>query len=163
MIRNATQADSNEISDIYNYYIINTYSTFETEPVSPSEIATRINQVQEEFKLPWLVLEEEGKVTGYTYATQWKIRAAYKRTVETTVYIDHQSCGRGLGSQLYIALIERLNQSDHHSLLGGIALPNDVSIALHEKLGYIKVGQLKEVGYKLNRWVDVGYWELLLK
>lgn len=162
MIRNATPADAKEVSDIYNHYILHTHSTFETDPVSASEMKTRIKQVQEEFELPWLVFEEKDKVIGYAYATRWKARAAYARTVETTVYLQHQECGKGIGGELYCQLLGELRNAGHHAILGGIALPNDASVALHEKLGYVKVAELKEVGYKFDRWVDVGYWQLLI-
>lgn len=163
MIRNATSEDSLEICEIYNYYILHTHSTFETDPVSPSEIENRIGRVQNEFELPWLVFEEGNKVIGYAYATQWKARTAYAQTVETTVYLQHEICGKGFGRKLYQHLVEQLKDFGYHAILGGIALPNEASVSLHEKLGYVKVAQLKEVGYKFNRRIDVGYWELLIK
>ncbi|MEP1095800.1 MAG: arsinothricin resistance N-acetyltransferase ArsN1 family B [Cyclobacteriaceae bacterium] len=161
MIRIATSDDSKAISDIYNYYVLNSHSTFETEPVSVEEMGQRIERVTREFQLPWLVFEIDGKIAGYTYATQWKPRAAYEKTVETTVYLHQEEFGKGIGSQLYIGLLEQLENSGYHAILGGIAQPNEASIALHEKLGFVKVGQLKEVGLKFNKWVDVGYWQLI--
>lgn len=82
--------------------------------------------------------------------------------METTVYIDKDAIGRGLGTKLYTALIDALRSTRIHSLIGGIALPNEGSVTLHEKLGFVKIGQFKEVGWKFDRWIDVGYWELIL-
>lgn len=162
MVRNATIEDVPEICDIYNYYILNSHATFETEPISTSEMQQRINRVAEEFALPWLVYESEKIIQGYAYATQWKARAAYAQTAETTVYLHRDHFGKGLGTKLYQALLDELKRLNYHSILGGIALPNDGSIALHEKMGYRKVGHLKEVGFKFDRWVDVAYWQILL-
>ncbi|MEQ9402054.1 MAG: N-acetyltransferase family protein [Cyclobacteriaceae bacterium] len=162
MIRNAEKTDANRICDIYNHYVLNAHSTFETEPLNSSEMAKRFEKVQAELQLPWLVLEIDKEIKGYTYATQWKPRQAYSRTVESTIYLDSNESGKGYGAELYGALINQLDELEYHSILGGIALPNEESIALHERLGFVKVGQLKEVGYKFDRWVDVGYWELML-
>ena len=161
MIRSATLKDSQAICDIYNYYILNSHCTFEYEPITASTIQDRIETVQNA-SLEWVVLEMEEKILGYAYATKWKPRQAYARTVESTVYLDKDAGGNGYGFELYSALIESLKSKKIHAVLGGIALPNESSIALHEKLGYQKVAQLKEVGYKFNRWIDVGYWELIL-
>ena len=118
--------------------------------------------MQQELRLPWLVLEDEKQVVGYAYATQWKPRGAYRRTVETTVYIHQSFQGKGYGKLLYLELIEALKAQEYHALLGGISLPNEGSIVLHEKVGFKKAGQLREVGFKFDRWIDVGYWELIL-
>jgi phosphinothricin acetyltransferase len=108
---------------------------------------------------PWLVIEVQGAVVGYAYATPWKTRSAYRRTVESAIYLDPAHAGQGLGTRLYGALLVELQQLGVHAVLGGIALPNEASVALHERLGFEQVGRLEEVGWKLQRWVDVGYWE----
>ncbi|BAX79424.1 phosphinothricin acetyltransferase [Labilibaculum antarcticum] len=77
-------------------------------------------------------------------------------------FIHLDATGKGIGTKLYQELIERLTKLDLHVAIGGISLPNDESIALHEKFGFEKVAHFKEVGYKFNKWVDVGYWELIL-
>ena len=91
---------------------------------------------------------------------QWKARSAYRFSVESTVYIDQNSIGNGIGSLLYKELLSNLKNSRIHSVIGGIALPNPSSIALHEKYGFKKVAQFKEVGIKFDKWIDVGYWQL---
>jgi phosphinothricin acetyltransferase len=160
MIRPAIHADGQALADIYNPYVLGTTITFEELAVAPEEMATRIRTVTQTF--PWLVVEVQGTVVGYAYATPWKARSAYRRTVESAIYVDPSHAGQGLGTQLYEALLAELKQQSIHAVLGGIALPNEASVALHERLGFEKVGQLKEVGWKLNRWVDVGYWEKCL-
>jgi L-amino acid N-acyltransferase YncA len=160
-IRNATTADAASIADIYNHYVTNTVVTFEEEPVSPAEMAGRIEEVTSA-SLPWLVAERGGRVLGYAYASQWKGRAAYRFTKEITVYVGQRALGQGLGSRLYTALFPILADRGIHTVLGGIALPNPASVALHEKFGLAKVAHLEEVGFKFGQWIDVGYWQRTL-
>ncbi|GAB2618179.1 arsinothricin resistance N-acetyltransferase ArsN1 family B [Novilysobacter erysipheiresistens] len=162
MIRDATPADAAALAGIYNHYIRDTTVTFEEAAVSEAEMASRIAEVRSA-GLPWLVAEDEaGVVLGHAYASKWKGRCAYRFAVETTVYLDATAHGRGLGRQLYERLLAMLREAGMHVAIGGIALPNPASIALHEKLGFRKVGQFEEVGFKLGRWVDVGYWQVML-
>ena len=160
MIRNASENDVRQICDIYNYYVSDTIVTFEESKVSESEMKSRVKLTLE--KLPWIVYEIEGIIVGYAYASEWKSRCAYKHSLETTVYLRKGESGNGIGSKLYAELINRLKGKNFHALIGGISLPNDASIALHEKFGFKKIGQFKEVGHKFDAWIDVGYWELIL-
>lgn len=160
MIRAATPDDAAGIASIYNHYIEHTVITFEEEPVTAADMLERIESGLAAY--PWLVAEHDGKVAGYAYATRWKPRSAYRNTVETSVYISPAHYRLGLGEALYRALFEHLCERGFHCALGGIALPNDASVALHEKLGFRKVGELEEVGWKFDRWVNVGYWQLQL-
>jgi phosphinothricin acetyltransferase len=125
-------------------------------------MAARIAGVKEA-GLPWLVLCEGGQLLGYAYASQWRARIGYRHAVETSVYLDPGACGRGLGTRLYLALLGGLRAAGYRTVIGGIALPNPGSVALHEKLGFEPVARFREVGRKFNEWVDVGYWQLLLK
>jgi L-amino acid N-acyltransferase YncA len=161
MLRAATPADAAAIAAIYNHYVLHTIVTFEEEAVTANEIAARIREVQGA-DIPWFVWEENGRVLGYTYASKWKSRCSFRYSLETTVYLDKDATGRGLGHQLYTALIDALRGQKYHALIGGISIPNPASIALHEKLGFQKIGHFKEVGWKFNQWIDVGYWELVL-
>jgi len=161
MIRPASHSDSDAIAEIYNYYILHSNATFETQPIDGAEMEIRVRRVQGELKLPWNVLEVNDKIVGYAYATQWKSRAAYSKTVETSVYLNKGQFGMGYGSRLYGHLLDQLREEGYHAIIGGISLPNEGSVRLHEKLGFQKVGMLKQVGYKFNRWIDVGYWQLL--
>jgi len=161
LIRAATEKDAESIIRIYNHYVLNTTITFEEEAVSLQEMSSRIAEVTSN-ALPWLVVEEDGEVVGYAYATKWKGRSAYRFSVETTVYLAPGRGGRGLGFKLYEVLLAQLREKGLHAAIAGIALPNPQSIALHEKLGMTKVAQFKEVGFKSRQWLDVGYWECLL-
>jgi phosphinothricin acetyltransferase len=160
MIRQIQIQDTGAICDIYNYYILNSFSTFEAEPVKPVEMENRIQQNTTGF--PWLVYIDNDEIIGYAYATAWKNRAAYKRSAETSVYLKHGCHGKGVGTQLYSELIELLKALNIHAIIGGIALPNDSSIHLHEKFGFEKVAHFREVGFKFGAWRDVGYWELII-
>ena len=162
IIRPAEQSDSSAIAAIYNHYVAETVITFEEEPISITVMALRIQDVRSA-SLPWLVAEENGKVLGYAYATPWKTRSAYRFSVEITVYVAVGSVGRGVGSMLYSSLFSALATLDVHAVIGGIALPNDASVALHEKFGLAKVAHFQQVGFKFNRWVDVGYWERIFQ
>jgi L-amino acid N-acyltransferase YncA len=161
VIRPATRSDADAVTDIYNHYILNTVVTFEEQPVSSGEIADRIESIGSA-RLPWLVAEQGGKVAGYACASKWGGRCSYRFSVESTVYLDPSAVGRGIGTGLYSALLEILRDKSMHVVIGGIALPNAASIALHERLGFRKVAHFSEVGFKFGRWIDVGYWQLEL-
>jgi len=97
------------------------------------------------------------------HASKWKGRCAYRFSVEATVYLKTGKLGKGIGTKLYTALLNDLRKRNIHAVIGGIALPNKESQYLHEKFGFKKVAHFTEVGYKFNKWIDVGYWELLLE
>ena len=161
MIRPALPFDAEAIARIYNYYILNTVITFEEQVVAPQTIAERLQEVRAA-GLPWLVAESSGTLVGYAYASMWKDRSAYRYSVESTVYLDPAALRVGFGSGLYAALLDSLRRQNVHVVIGGVALPNEASIRLHEKFGFRKVAHFEEVGFKFGRWVDVGYWQLIL-
>lgn len=158
-IRNVQPDDAAQIVEIYNYYIKNTHQTFETETISAEEMRARISKVSANY--PYVVAEEDGKIYGYAKANQFRMRRAYAYSAEVSVYVRNDAKQKGIGTLLYEKLFEELRQTDIHALIAGISLPNDGSVRFHEKLGFEKVAHFKEVGYKLGRWVDVGYWELI--
>lgn len=158
MIRKMQSADIAAIVEIYNYYISNTVVSFEEEPVSADEMKGRVEKVASA-GLPWLVALDGRQVVGYAYACQWNARSAYKHSAEISVYLSHLETSKGWGSQLYEALFAELKKISIHMVIGGIALPNPASVALHEKFGMEKVAHYKEVGYKFGQWIDVGYWQ----
>ena len=161
IVRSASAADAEALARIYNYYVQNTVVTFEEEVVSAEAMAARVAEVQS-LPLPWLVADADDKVVGYAYANKWKARSAYRYAVETTIYLEQGHEGRGVGSTLYAALLPILRARGMHAVIGGVALPNEASVALHEKLGFEPVATFREVGFKHGRWVDVAYWQLLL-
>jgi len=161
VIRAATPADAEAIARIYNHYVRETIVTFEEEQVSLSDMTGRMAEVAAA-SLPWLVAEQGGSIVGYARATKWRPRSGYRYSVETTIYLDPQRLRAGVGTAVYRTLLEQLKQCGFHTAIGGVALPNAASIALHEKLGFRKVAQFSEVGFKLGKWIDVAYWQLSL-
>jgi L-amino acid N-acyltransferase YncA len=159
-IRHATPADADAVCRIYNHYVMDTVISFEEAPVPAAEMAARIIDLSRTH--PWYVYEESGAVVGYAYAGPWRTRAAYRDAVESTVYVECGLVGSGIGSKLYDALIPELRRRSFHCAMGGIALPNAASVALHERKGFVKVAHFREVGWKFQRRIDVGYWELVL-
>jgi L-amino acid N-acyltransferase YncA len=160
MIRDADPSDAAAICDIYNHYVTQTIVTFEETAVSQAEMTRRIEEITRSF--PWIVYTEADSVTGYAYAGNWKTRAAYRHTVELSIYIRHGATGRGIGGALMTELLKRLRTIDVHAVIGGASLPNPQSVALQEKFGFRKVAHFPQVGYKFGQWIDVGYWELVL-
>ena len=157
-VRPATAADAEAIARIYGHYVVNTTITFEEQAVPAQEMAQRIDEVLSA-SLPWLVAEQDGRLVGYACAGKWKGRCAYRHSVESSVYVDAAFTGRGIGRQLYRALLQLLRDRSIHVVIGGVALPNAASVALHESMGFSKVAHFREVGYKFGQWIDVGYWQ----
>lgn len=157
VIRPAEPRDTSGIAAIYNHYVVHTTVTFDEQEVSSDDMLARITAVANA-KLPWLVAEADNRVIGYAFAAPWRTRSAYRFSAEISVYLDSRCVGRGIGSKLYEQLISMLRERRIHAVLGGIALPNDASIRLHEKFGLRKAAHLSEVGFKFDRWIDVGYW-----
>lgn len=160
-IRPVLEADAAALARIYDPYVRGTTVTFEEVPVAPGEMASRVRAILSG-GLPWLVAEQDGQIVGYAYAGPWKSRAAYRYAVEVTVYLAPGCTRRGWGTRLYEELFARLREVGVHTVVGGIALPNDASVALHERLGLVKVAHFREIGFKLGRWIDVGYWQRTL-
>lgn len=160
-IRDASVEDAESIASIYNHFVLTTSISFEEAEVPVIEMAARIADLQAS-GLPWIVAQQDGVVAGYAYATKWRVRHAYRFSVETSVYLAPDQAGKGIGTALYQALLKRLRDGGYHLAIGGIALPNAASVALHEKLGFEKVAQFREVGFKFDQWTDVGYWQLIL-
>ena len=161
MIRPVVLSDAPEIIGIYNYYVNGTAISFEEQPVSINEMENRIREITA--KYPWLVAEEDEGILGFAYANKYRERSAYRYTAEITIYLKNGETGKGLGTQLMSRLIDETRICGFHALISGITLPNERSVAIHEKFGFEKIAHFKEVGFKFNQWLDVGYWELVLK
>jgi phosphinothricin acetyltransferase len=159
MVRSVSLADAAAVCRIYNHYVAGSTITFEEQGVSEDEMKVRIGETVS--TLPWLVWEKHGEVIGYAYAAKWKTRSAYRFSVESTIYLRHDEIGRGIGRRLYEQLLAELKARGVHAVIGGIALPNAASEKLHERLGFKKVAHFKQVGWKFQKWIDVGYWQLI--
>jgi L-amino acid N-acyltransferase YncA len=157
VIRPVQVRDAAAIARIYQHYVTHTTISFETEPPSADEIAARIRKVNAQHS--WLVFESEGILLGYAYTSTFRERRAYQSTVESTIYLDQTAVGRGLGRRLYQALLDDAATKGYREALGVIALPNDLSIKLHEKLSFHKVAHLEKIGHKFSQWIDVGIWQ----
>lgn len=159
-IRQVRLNDAEQIAEIYNFYILNTHHTFETEPITSGEMQERIGAIVKAH--PYFVAEENGELLAYAHAAQYKSRCAYGSSIEISIYVKNRVKGKGIGTKLYEKLFEKLKQTDVHAIIAGIALPNDASIRLHEKFGFEKVAHFREIGFKFYKWIDVGYWELIM-
>jgi phosphinothricin acetyltransferase len=158
-VRDATPADLKRLVAIYNHYVEHTPTTFDDELYT------------EETRRPWFegfapsgphrlfVAEEFGTPVGWAASREFRPKAAYATTVETSVYLDHAATGRGLGARLYSALFAALGDEDLHRAVAGVTLPNDASVALHERFGFAHIGRFGEVGRKFGRYHDVLWME----
>ena len=161
MVRELQDSDLERITEIYNYYIRRTETSFEESEIDSIIMMDRVEKIRKS-GLPWLVADISGHIVGYCYAAPWHERAAYKNTVEVTAYLDHEELRQGTGSLLYQELLLRLKDNGIRTAIGVIALPNQGSVALHEKFGFEKVGHLHSIGRKNGKWLDVGYWQVVI-
>lgn len=159
-IRVAQSTDAAAIAAIYAPYVRDTAISFETDPPAAEIMAQRVARTLETH--PWLVAERDGAVVGYAYAGKHRERPAYQWSVEVTVYVDATACRSGVGRALYAVLLDMLRRQGFRSALAEIVLPNAGSIRLHETSGFERIGVYEDVGFKLGRWHDIGYWRLTL-
>ncbi|WP_435131255.1 GNAT family N-acetyltransferase [Actinacidiphila sp. bgisy144] len=156
------EADLTALTDIYNHYVRETAVTFDVTPVTPGE------------RRPWLLSHPEdgphrlmvarlpgsgGRILGYATSSAFRPKAAYATSVETSIYLARDACGRGIGTLLYRRLFEALAGEDVHRAYAGIALPNDASLRIHERFGFRQVGVYEEVGRKFGVYHDVAWFE----
>jgi L-amino acid N-acyltransferase YncA len=161
MIRMAKAGDAAQIAAIYAPVVRETAISFEIEPPDVEEMRDRIAQITGQY--PWLVCAAGSEVMGYAYASAHRTRAAYQWAVDTTVYVHPGYRRRGVGRALYTALLGVLPLQGYYNAYAGIALPNPGSVGLHEAVGFAPVGIYRQVGYKLGRWHDVGWWGIALR
>lgn len=163
-IKAAAVKDAPALLEIYRPYVEKTAITFEYETPTVSDFAGRITAIGE--KYPYLIAERDGRPLGYAYATAFKERAAYDWAVETTIYVDRQAKGAGIGRRLYEALEHCLAAQNILNLNACIAVPEKEdeylsmdSVAFHTHLGYRPVGEFHRCGYKFNRWYNMMWME----
>ena len=161
IVRLATEADLPSINAIYNHYVLHSTCTYQTEVETAEDRLAWFRQHAPE-KYPVLSAEIAGEVVGWGSLSMFRPRAAYAPTVEASIYIRHDMHRRGLGRALLEELIRRARAAGFHSLIGGASADQTASIALQESLGFQRVADLKEVGYKFGRWLDVIYLQLML-
>ena len=154
-IRLAGGGDAAEIAAIYKPYVQQSHFTFEEVPPEANEIRARMtNPIH-----PWLVAEEDGRVVGYASSAPMRNRAAYRWSVETGIYLVPDACSRGIGRKLLAAHLNLLERQGFVTAIAGIAVPNEASVALHQKLGFVLSGTERGVGFKFGRWFDVERWQ----
>lgn len=158
LIRIAAPADAAAIAAIYRPYVESSRISFEEEAPDASEMARRI---EGEFpgRHPWLVAESDGRVLGFASSSPFRSRRAYRWVAESGIYLTPDAKGRGIGRALLSRLVELLQQQGYVAVIGAIALPNEASVALHERLGFVHTGTYRQVGFKLGEWLDVGLWQ----
>ncbi|RNI40100.1 N-acetyltransferase [Hanamia caeni] len=159
-IRCALSSDASSILDIYAPYIANTAVSFETEVPTVEDFTRRIMGNQE--SCPWLVYESGGFIAGYAYASKHRDRAAYQWSLESSVYVNESFRQQGIATKLYQKLFQILKYQGCRNLYAGITLPNEKSVIFHQKMGFSKIADYKNIGYKFNRWHTVGWYELQL-
>ena len=160
MIREVRLSDSAGITEIYNGYILNSTASFETQPLTESEMRERILEISAQF--PYFVYETDDAIAGYCYAHTWKERAAYGKTLETTIYLSPKYKGRGIARQLMSRLIDECSKQSYRALIACITAENEESRSFHAKLGFKQVSLFEKVGIKFGRELDVADYELLL-
>jgi phosphinothricin acetyltransferase len=153
VIRLATEADAGQVQAIYAPVVRDTATSFEEEAPTVGEVRERILRTTE--RLPWLVCVGGETILGYAYAVPHRTRAAYRWSVEESVYVHESARRAGVGRALLTSLLGALKVQGFYNVLAGITLPNPASVGLHEEAGFIPLGVYRKVGYKFGAWHDV--------
>ncbi len=160
-IRPATEADLPAVNAIYNHYVATSTCTFQYEPETVAE--RRAWFISRTAAHPVVVAEADGAVVGWAALSPWKSRVGYAHSVEFSVYVHPDHHRRGIGRALVADLVERARAAGHHTVIGGACTEHPASIALQESLGFVPVAHFRETGYKFGRWLDVVYFQLMLR
>ena len=159
MIRDATPSDATAINSIYNHYVEHSYATMQYEMADEAFFEGKIKSIENAGHF-WLVAEQDNRVIGYAYSGPWNPREGYNQTCEVSVYLSPEITTKGWGTKLYAELFDRLQKKGMKVIIAVIGLPNEASIALHEKFGMKQVAHFPRMGFKFGKWMDVGYWQL---
>jgi phosphinothricin acetyltransferase len=162
-VRPARRADLPRLTEIYNHYVIHTPVTFDLEPYTVERRAAWFEQFAPTGRYRLMVAENAGQVEGYAGTTRFRVKPAYDTTVETTVYTNQETVGKGFGRKLYAALFEAIAGENINRIVGGYTLPNPASAKLHEQFGFKNVGVFSEVGFKFGKYWDVQWMERPLR
>ncbi|MFC6976408.1 arsinothricin resistance N-acetyltransferase ArsN1 family B [Halomicroarcula sp. GCM10025709] len=160
-IRLAGPADAPACREIYAPFVRDSAITFETELPGEAAFAERLSETLEQH--PWLVCEHDGRVLGYAYASPHRSRGAYKWAVESSVYVAENARRCGVAGGLYQSLFAVLERQGYRNVYAGITVPNPPSTALHDAMGFDRVGTYEDVGYKHGEWHDVEWWARSLR
>jgi phosphinothricin acetyltransferase len=159
-IRPAVAVDADAIARVYAPHVESSYASFEEVAPDASTMAERMAAPPQ---LPWLVAEDDGEVVGFAYASHHRVRPAYRWSVDSSVYLDARASGRGVGTALYQRLVPILVELGYVNLFAAIALPNDASVRLHQAQGFVEIGRYRDVGFKLDAWHDVAWFQRPLR
>ena len=153
-LRDAEPRDIPDMREIYNHYVANTTVTFDEDPLTLAEMRKKYKIVAD-LKYPWLVaVSPRGVVLGYAFVTPYRAKAAYRFTVENSIYLGPASTGKGLGAALMKELLTRAKTAGVKEVVAVIADRGaDASIALHERFGFKEIGRIGRVGFKFGRWL----------
>ena len=160
-IRLAAEDDLGRVCEIVNHFIDTSAVNFRTAPQHVEDWRHDWARLRHDF--PWLVATYQGEVVGVAYAAPWNSRGAYRWTVESTIYVDAASHGRGVGDALYVELLERLRDQGFRNVIAMIALPNPPSVGLHRRHGFVPAGELPDLGFKHGSWHSIGLWHRVLR
>ncbi len=158
-VRPAAEQDLGQLNDIYNRYVVETHFTFDIEPMTIEARHEWFGHYDTTGRYRVLVGVSDATVIGYASSGRWRPKPAYETSVETSIYLAPDAVGRGIGTKLYEELFKQLQREDLHRAYAGIALPNQASIALHERVGFKRVAHFTEQGRKFDRYWDVGWYE----
>ena len=160
LIRPATLDDLQALTDIYNYYVVNTAITFDVRPFAVEDRRAWFDDHAGSGRYRLLVaVDPDGRRLGYATTSRWRPKASYETTLESSVYCHPDAVGRGCGTALYRALFDSIAAEDVHTIVAGVSLPNPASIKLHERFGFKPVGVFHGVGRKFDKYWDVGWFE----
>ncbi|MCM1318883.1 MAG: GNAT family N-acetyltransferase [Muribaculaceae bacterium] len=160
LIRAVTPQDASQIAEIYRHYVLETTISFESEEVSMHDMCLRIENISA--KYPYFVYEDDGVILGYCYVHEWKFYAAYRATLETTIYLRPGVGRKGIGTRLMHTLIEACRDAGYHALIACITADNDASIQFHKALGFTHASSFSAVGYKFGQYLDIVDYQLIL-
>jgi phosphinothricin acetyltransferase len=158
-VRAAGADDLARINDIYNRYVVETHFTFDIDPMTLDARQEWFTHYGTTGRYRVVVGVSDGSVIGYASSSRWRPKPAYETSIETSIYLAPDAVGRGIGTRLYDELFKSLRGEDVHRAYAGIALPNQASIALHERFGFKRVAHFTEQGRKFDRYWDVGWYE----
>jgi len=163
-VRDATERDIPDMLEIYNHYVTNSTVTFDEDPLTLAEMRTKFANVQR-LGYPWLVAESpSGQVLGYAYVTPWKPKAAYRFTVENSIYLRSAATGKGIGSALMREMLAKAKAAGIREVVAVIADRGaEASIAMHERFGFQQIGHMGKVGFKFGRWLGTVLMQKSLK